>query len=274
MIIDQHTRLYGVTGYPIGHSLSPTMHNRAFSAKGLNAVYMAFETRDIAGGLKGMRALGIKGMSVTLPHKSAVIPLLDEVDGLAKRIGAINTIVNDDGRLVGYNTDAVGALKALEEKLDLSGKTCVIIGAGGAARAIGFILKENGVELVVANRSAERGKALALSLACPFMPLSEMEKATADLLINTTPIGMIPRKDRCPVPEQILKKGMAVMDIIYNPLETRLLKMARDRGCLTINGLSMFIHQGAEQFRLWTGLEAPVSVMMSAVKEALDNDRD
>ena len=274
MIIDQHTRLYGVTGYPVGHSLSPTMHNKAFLAKGLNAVYMAFETRDIDGCIKGMRALGIKGMSVTLPHKSAVIPLLDEVDDLAKRIGAINTIVNDDGRLVGYNTDAVGALKALEDKIDLSGKSCCIIGAGGAARAIGFILKEKGVELVVANRSEERGKALAISLACPFVPLSDMEKATADLLINTTPVGMIPRKERCPVPAQILKKGMAVMDIIYNPLETRLLEMARDRGCLTINGLSMFIHQGAEQFRLWTGLEAPVGVMMSAVKEVLGNERD
>ena len=273
MTIDQHTRLYGVTGYPIGHSLSPIMHNRAFSASGLNAVYLAFETRDIEGCLKGMKALGIKGMSVTIPHKSAVIPLLDEVDGLAKRIHAVNTIVNDDGRLVGYNTDAVGALKALKEKIELPGKTCIIIGAGGAARAIGFILKENGVELEVANRSSERGKALSLSLACPFIPLSEIEKATADLLINTTPVGMSPQKDRCPIPEQILKKGMVVMDIIYNPLETKLLKRARDRGCLTINGLSMFIHQGTEQFRLWTGLEAPAGVMIRAVKEALGSDR-
>ncbi len=269
MIINQHTKLYGVVGHPISHSLSPTMQNAAFSASGLNAIYLAFETRDIEGCLKGVRALGIGGMSVTLPHKSAVIPLLDEVDGLAKRIGAVNTLVNDDGKLIGYNTDAVGALNALATKTELSGKTCLIIGAGGAARAIGFILKEKGVELELANRSAERGRALARSLACPFMPLDELEETTADLLIQTTPIGMTPDEEGCPIPEQILKKGMVVMDIIYNPLETRLLTMARARGCLTINGLGMFIYQGAEQFRLWTGLEAPVNAMTRAVKEAL-----
>lgn len=271
MIIDQHTTLYGVMGYPIGHSLSPTMHNAAFSAKGLNAVYLAFETRDLEGCLKGMKALGIKGMSVTIPHKSQVIPLLDDVDDLARRIGAANTIVNDGGRLVGYNTDAVGALKALEEKMGLSGKTCLIIGAGGAARAIGFILKENGVGVMVANRSVERGQELALSLDCPFIPLDELENTTTDLLINTTPVGMAPQKDQCLVPEQILKKGMVVMDIIYNPLETRLIAMARDRDCLTINGLDMFIHQGAEQFRLWTGLEAPITDMARSVEQALQS---
>jgi len=271
MIIDQHTTLYGVMGYPIGHSLSPTMHNAAFSAKKLNAVYMAFETRDLEGCLKGMKALGIKGMSVTIPHKSRVIPLLDVVDDLAKRIGAVNTIVNDGGRLVGYNTDAVGALKALEEKVELSGKACLIIGAGGAARAIGFILKESGVEVTVANRSVDRGQELALSLNCPFIPLDEVENTTTELLINTTPVGMAPQKDQCPVPEQILKKGIVVMDIIYNPLETRLLAMAGARDCLTINGLGMFIHQGAEQFRQWTGLEAPITDMARAVEQALQS---
>ena len=271
MIIDQHTTLYGVMGYPIGHSLSPTMHNAAFSAKGLNAVYLAFETRDLEGCLKGMRALGIKGMSVTIPHKSQVIPLLDDVDDLAKRIGAVNTIVNDGGRLVGYNTDAVGALKALEEKVGLSGKTCLIIGAGGAARAIGFILKESGVEVIVSNRSVDRGQEFALSLDCSFIPLDEVENTTTELLINTTPVGMAPQKDQCPVPEKILRKGMVVMDIIYNPLETRLLAMAEARDCLTINGLGMFIHQGAEQFRLWTGLEAPVSDMARSVEQALQS---
>ena len=274
MIINQQTGLYGVTGFPLGHSLSPVMQNAAFSASGQNAVYLAFETRDIEGCLKGMRALGIKGMSVTIPHKSAVIPLLDEVDGLAKKIGAVNTIVNDGDRLVGYNTDAVGALKALEEKTELSGKTCLIIGAGGAARAIGFILREKGVEVEVANRSLDRGRALALSLDCRFITLDEMENTTADILVHTTPVGMSPRKGRCLVPENTLKKGMVVMDIVYNPLETKLLAMAGSRGCLTINGLGMFIRQGAEQFRLWTGLEAPVEIMYSAVKEALSGQNE
>jgi len=269
MIIDQHTDLYGVLGFPLGQTLSPIMHNTAFEVTGVNAIYLAFETRDIEGCIKGMRTLGIKGMSVTLPHKSSVIPLLDEVDGLAKKIGAVNTIVNKGGHLVGYNTDAIGALKALEKRIELSGKTCLIIGAGGAARAIGFILKENGMEVKVANRSTERGRALAFSLACPFIPLYELENTAADLLIHATPVGMTPYEYQCVILEHMLKKGMAVMDIIYNPLETRLLTMARTRGCLTINGLGMFIHQGAEQFRLWTGIEPPISAMKRSVKEAL-----
>ncbi len=270
MIIDQNTILYGVAGYPIRHSMSPAMHNRAFSEAGVNAVYLAFETRDIEDCIKGMRALGIKGLSVTIPHKSDVIPLLDEVDDLAGRIGAVNTVVNHDGRLTGYNTDAVGALRALEEKVELDGKNCILLGAGGAARAIGYVLMENGVELKVANRSQGPGQRLADSLSCPFMPLDNLGEATTDILINTTPVGMAPNKEQCIVPGQILKQGMVVMDIIYNPLETRLLTMARAGGCLTVNGLGMFVNQGVEQFRLWTGIEAPVSAMTDAVMKALN----
>jgi shikimate dehydrogenase len=269
MNIDQHTDLYAVVGSPIGHSLSPTMHNNAFSAAGLNAIYLAFETKDVEGCIQGMRALGIKGMSVTLPHKSAVIPLLDEVDDLAGKIGAVNTVVNENGRLIGYNTDTVGALRALEEKVELSKKTCLMIGAGGAARAIGFMLAEKGVALKVSNRSVERGEVLAQSLACPFIPLDELQEPIADLLIQTTPVGMSPQKEECLVPKQILQKGMVVMDIVYNPLETMLLRVAKARGCVTINGLRMFIHQGAEQFRLWTGLEPPIRAMTHAVQGAL-----
>ncbi len=191
------------------------------------------------------------------------------MDELAGKIGAVNTIVNEGGHLTGYNTDAVGALRALEENVELSKKTCLVIGAGGAARAIGFMLAERGVDLMVSNRSVQRGEALARSLACPFIPLDELQEPIADLLIHTTPVGMTPQIEKCLVPKQILQKGMVVMDIIYNPLETMLLRVARARGCLTINGLSMFIHQGAEQFRLWTGLEAPISAMTRAVEGAL-----
>lgn len=268
-MIDQHTKLYGLLGCPVGHSLSPTMQNAAFRASGLNAAYLAFETRDIGGCLRGMRALGIRGMSVTIPHKSAVIPLLDELDDLASRIGAVNTIVNDDGRLIGYNTDGIGALKAIEAKSDLNPEVCLIIGAGGAARAIGFILKERGVNVAVANRSHERGRALAASLSCPFVPLDELKGMSPDLLIQTTPIGMAPKVGECIVPESILKEGMVVMDIVYNPLKTKLLTIAGGRGCVTISGLDMFVNQGAEQFKLWTGLDAPVDVMSRAAKEAL-----
>ena len=274
MIIDQHTDLYGVVGYPIGHSLSPIMHNAAFSASGLNAAYMAFETRDLEGCIRGIRALAIKGMSVTIPHKSAVIPLLDEVDGLAGEIGAINTIVNYDGRLVGHNTDASGALRALEEKTELSGKSCLIVGAGGAARAIGFVLKERGVRLTITNRTASRGEELASALKCSFVPLSEVEGIHADLLIQTTPLGMHPLDERCIISAEVLKRGMVVMDIIYNPLETRLLKMAKSCGCVALSGFNMFIYQGAEQFRLWTGINPPLSAMSRTVKKALSKQNE
>jgi shikimate dehydrogenase len=269
MIIDQHTALYGVIGNPVRHSLSPALHNAAFSATSLNAVYLAFETGDIEECVKGIRALGIKGTSITIPFKTAVMPFLDEIDPLAKRIGAVNTIVNDNGRLKGYNTDALGALKALEEKIKLPGMTCLIIGAGGAARAIGFMLKEQNVAVSIVNRSRKRGEALARSLGCPFMPLDEIRGAKGGLLVQTTPVGMYPHIDQCPVPENILEQGMVVMDIVYLPPETRLLKLAKNRGCVTIGGVDMFIRQGAEQFRLWTGIEPPVAFMSHALKEAL-----
>jgi shikimate dehydrogenase len=271
MRIDQHTVLYGVVGWPIGHSLSPVMHNAAFAAAGMNAVYLAFAARDIRGAIAGARGLGIRGLSVTIPHKEAVIPHLDEVDDLAEKIGAVNTVVNREGRLVGYNTDALGALSALEEKISLAGKRCVIVGAGGAARAIGFVLKDRVAAISVASRPSERGKDLAACLGCAFIPLDELDRVAADLLVQTTPVGMAPHEDECPVPESALRAGMAVMDIIYNPLQTRLLAMARSRGCVTINGLSMFVHQGAEQFRLWTNLDPPLEAMTRAVLEALSS---
>ena len=269
MIIDQHTALYGVIGNPVRHSLSPILHNAAFSATSLNAVYLAFETGDIEECIKGIRALGIKGASITIPFKTTVMPFLDEIDPLAKRIGAVNTIVNDSGRLKGYNTDAFGALKALEENVKLPGMTCLIIGAGGAARAIGFMLKEQDVAVSIVNRSRKRGEALAASLGCPFVPLDEISGTKGGLLVQTTSVGMYPDIDQCPVPENILENGMVVMDIVYLPAETRLLNLARDRGCVIISGVDMLINQGTEQFRLWTDLDPPFASMRHALKEAL-----
>jgi len=269
MKINQYTELYGVIGNPVRHSMSPAMHNAAFADRGINAVYLAFEVEGLKDCINGMRSIGIKGFSVTLPFKTEVIPLLDEVDDVTLKIGAVNTVVNDDDHLEGYNTDALGALRALEEKTDISGKKVVIIGAGGGARSIVYILKKKGLEVIIANRSPVRGSDLGKLLDCPFIPLDELVDVQADILINTTPVGMSPDVDKSPVPEKVLKKGMVVMDIIYNPLKTRLLSVAEERGCLTINGLSMFIHQGAEQFRLWTGIEAPVGVMTRAVEKAL-----
>ena len=269
MNIDQNTVLYGVIGNPVRHSLGPVMHNAAFSAAGINAVYLAFEVEDIKTSLQGMAALGIKGLSVTIPFKSAVIPFLDEMDPLAARIGAVNTIVNREGRLKGYNTDATGAVKALEEKMVLKGLHSMIIGAGGAARAIGFSLKEKGVRVSIANRSPQRGVSLARDLDCPYLPLNRIGVKKVDLLVQTTPVGMFPREGESPVSEEMFHKDLVAMDIIYNPRETTFLKMARARGAAAIDGLGMFVHQGAEQFLLWTGVDPPFEIMYRAVESRL-----
>lgn len=272
--IDQFTRAYGVVGYPLGHTLSPVLHNAAFRLTGQNAAYLAFETRDLEGCIKGARALGLGGLSVTLPYKSAVLTLLDEIDPLAERVGAVNTVLNEGGRLKGFNTDAAGALLALEEKVSLKGKRCLMVGAGGAARAVGFALIGRGATLCLSNRSPERGRALAKDLGCAFVEWREMESAAADLLVQTTPVGMHPGEDRCSVPEALLREGMTVMDIVYNPVETRLIRAARERGCETVTGLSMFVRQGAEQFRLWTGVDPPLQAMTEAVEGALEEGRE
>lgn len=253
----------------MAHTLGPRMHNAAFGAKGVDAVYLAFETTDAEDSLRAMRALGIRGMSVTIPYKSTVLPMLDEVSDLAKGIGAVNTIVNCNGRLAGHNTDAPGALRALEDKTCLDGKSCAIVGAGGAARAIGYGLRSRGVPLTIVNRSREKGEALADALGCNYAPIVDLDKISVDLLVHATPAGMFPHSERCIVPSNALKEGMLVMDTVYNPMETALLKLARKRGCSAVNGLGMFIYQGAAQFRLWTDLDAPVDVMAHAVEEAL-----
>jgi shikimate dehydrogenase len=262
-------KIYAVLGNPIGHSLSPVMHNAAFKTEGLNARYVAFESSDVKGSIVGMRALGIRGMSITIPFKTAVMPLLDRLDPLAKEIGAVNTIVNDDGRLTGYNTDGLGAMKALEAAMDPAGKQCILVGAGGTARGIGFMARRSGMTLVVANRSKDRGRELAAFLKSPFIPLEEIGDTKADVLIQTTPVGMFPHPNASLVPDHLMQKGMVVMDAIYNPLETQLLKTAQASGCHTIGGVEMFIRQGAEQFRLWTGLNPPVDIMRNAVLSAL-----
>ncbi|MCU0578181.1 MAG: shikimate dehydrogenase [Desulfobacterota bacterium] len=269
IMIDQQTQLYGVIGHPLGHTLSPVLHNAAFRALALNAVYLAFETLNLPEALAGMKALNLRGLSVTIPHKTAVIPLLDGVDELAGKIGAVNTITNRGGRLIGTNTDALGALKALQETTELAGKSGLIIGAGGTARALGFMLREQGVRLTLTNRSPDRGKALADLLDCPFLPLNEINQVKADLLIQTTPVGLSPQADQCPVGPENLEKGLVVMDVIYNPPETRLIRLARERGCAVVSGLTMFLHQGAEQFRHWTGLEPPFPEMAAALERAL-----
>jgi shikimate dehydrogenase len=273
-MIDAQTELYGVIGNPVHHSLSPAIHNRAFRQLGWNAVYLAFEVKDLEEALRGIRGLGVRGVSVTIPFKTAVVPLLDKVEALARKIGAVNTIVNQGGKLIGYNTDCDAALKALEEKMNLRGKTIVLVGAGGAARAIGFGLKEKDCHLIVVNRS-KKGERLSKELGCEYLPLSSLVKMKAgeleaDVIINATSLGMYPREGETPIPKGLLKKRMMVMDIVYQPSRTKLLQEAKQRGCVTVNGLEMLMRQAAAQFEIWTGRSLEIGQMKKALLRTLE----
>lgn len=261
MQFDGNTEVYGIMGWPVSHSLSPALQNRAFAELGLNKVYVPFPVADVASALKGFRALGVRGVSVTIPHKQAVIPFLDSIDPVAARIGAVNTLVINGGLIHGCNTDWQGANLALAEQVDLAGAEVVLLGAGGGARAIGFGLLEAGARVIVASRSAERGQALAAAMNCQWCPLAEVDRLTAEILINATSVGMKPETDGMPVPGAILPGYRLVMDIVYSPLETRLLREADSAGCRVINGLAMLLYQGAAQFELWTGQKPPLAAM-------------
>jgi shikimate dehydrogenase len=271
IMIDAATQVFAVMGNPVRHSLSPQMFNRAFSETGYNGVYAAFQVTAIKDGMAAMRSLGIKGASITIPHKVSILGFLDEIDPIAESIGAVNTVINHDGRLKGYNSDCLGAVTALEEITDLKGKRVAIIGAGGAARAIGFGVKSRGSSLTLINRSISNGEKLATALNADFIPISELCSLPFDILIQTTSVGMTPHIHESPVPATLLTPGLLVMDIVYAPLKTRLLKDAEKTGCRTINGLSMFVHQAAFQFELWTQSQAPLAVMKQSLMDILNN---
>jgi shikimate dehydrogenase len=268
-MIDSNTSLLGLIGNPVEHSLSPVVHNQAFAAAGYNAIYLAFKISDLDSAIKGIKALNFKGVSVTIPHKVDVMQYLDAVDDVAAKIGAVNTIVNRQGKLIGYNTDCEGALAALRSQTAVEDKSVAVIGAGGAARAIGFGLRSTNGQLTIFNRSRANGECLAADLQAEFLPLSDWRPDHYEILINTTPVGMYPDTDATPVPKENLTKEMVVMDIVYNPLKTRFLREAEAQGCRTISGISMFVFQAALQFALWTGAKAPVDIMQRAVLEAL-----
>jgi len=269
MAINGATELYGIMGNPVAHSLSPAMHNGAFEALGLNKAYLPFVVQDVAQAMTGLRALGVKGVSVTIPHKQAVIPYLDTIDPVAKKIGAVNTLVISNNAIHGANTDWLGANRALSEKIKLKGASVLLLGAGGSARAIGFGLLEAGASLTIASRTPEKGQALAQLLACPWLPLAKADSAKGDILINATSMGMGNQQDLLPIASEALVNFQVVMDIVYAPLATRLLKEAEKAGCQTINGLAMLLYQGAAQFELWTGQQAPVEVMRQSLLTSL-----
>jgi shikimate dehydrogenase len=284
-LISGKTKVCGIIGDPIEHTMSPVMQNAAFGKLGLDYVYLAFHVRqeELDKAVAGMRALNIRGLNVTIPHKVTIIPFLDKLDPLAEKIGAINTIVNEDGVLTGYNTDATGFLQALLERgIKPKEKKVIILGAGGAARAISFILAGRGASMVIMNRHSARAEDLARRIAQFFpeevktLALNEenlkMALANADILINTTSAGMVPDVDETPVPAELLKKGLIVFDIVYNPVKTRLLREAETAGAQTMNGLDMLVWQGALAFEKWTGRKAPLEVMKREAIKALGHE--
>jgi len=261
--------LYVVVGNPIGHSLSPVMHNSALAHAGLDGIYLALRVENIAAAIDGIRGLGIRGASITIPHKISVLQYLDKVDPMAVDIGAVNTVINRDGILYGYNSDGDGAIKALLEKTTIKGKQAAVIGAGGGARAVGFGLKQEGGLVTIINRTESRGEKLARDLGCRFMPLAQLKNLPYHIVVNATPAGMTPDVNSMPLVPKLMEPEMVVMDMVYNPLRTRFLKEAQSIGCTTVDGVAMFVHQGAVQFELWTGRKAPVDIMRRVVLEEL-----
>jgi shikimate dehydrogenase len=282
MAINGKTRVCAVIGDPVEHSLSPVMHNAAFQKLGLNLVYVAFKvTRNgLKDAISGARSLGLRGLNVTMPHKKAVIGYLDETDSTAEAIGAVNTILNNQGKLVGYNTDGKGALIALQENGVYSDeKKMLLLGAGGAAKAIAFQAAQEVKELVIVNRTSDKAEQLAELLCKKFgkkvkgrklsTEVLKEELKTTDILVNATSVGMHPDVNVSPVPLDLLRRDLCVMDIIYNPFETKLVKDAKAVGAKVVLGLEMLLYQGAVSFEIWTNCPAPVDVMKKAALNKL-----
>lgn len=275
MEINVETKFCGIIGNPVEHSLSPAIHNAAFRRLALNYVYLAWRVESIGDAIRGLRALGnFCGASVTIPHKVSAVPFLDEIEPTARQIGAINTIVLEQGRLVGFNTDATGALRALREGgATLAGQRIIMMGSGGSARAIAFALaaESKAEALILLGVDDKERVALARDLRAKTSVVVEEYSLDervlgrtvpdAQVLIHCTPVGMSPRADATCVPAALLHPGLTVMDVVYNPRETKLLKEAKRSGCKTISGIEMFLNQAVAQFELWTNQSAPVDVM-------------
>lgn len=277
--------LLGVMGDPIAHSKSPAMHNAALKAAGVHGMYMPLHVHpdQLEAAVRGITALGYRGVNVTIPHKEQVMQYLDVIDESARLIGAVNTIVNENGTLTGYNTDGIGYVRSLKEKAvpQIEGKRIAVLGAGGAARGVVYALAlEKPGQISILNRTADRAVSLAADLQSydignisgGGMQDAQAVLAAADIVINTTAAGMHPHMDEVPVDPAWIREGAAVSDLIYNPLETRLLRESRLRGCTVHGGLGMFVYQGAVAFEHWLGISAPVDTMRRAVLESFENN--
>lgn len=269
--ITRRTRVYGVIGDPIGHSLSPLLHNTAFHARKFDAVFVPFLVRNLREFLGAMKGFGVAGLSVTIPHKETILRFLDDCDPLAARIGAVNTVVvRGGGRLYGYNTDYVGVLRSLERRMRLAGSRVLLFGAGGAARAAAFALAQAGSNVYLCARRPERARALARAVGGQAVARAELKQDFFDAIVNCTPVGMHPRGGS-PLVSAELNCRM-VMDMVYRPRETELLRLARRKGVEVISGVEMFLAQGFAQYEIWTGERAPESAMRRAVVSALDRE--
>jgi len=267
--LDQATRVFGVAGNPIAHSLSPLMQNTAFRREGVNAVLLPLKVRMLDDLLALVRELPLAGVAVTMPLKQEVLPHLANMDPLTARIGACNTLrTGADGKLYGFNTDVAGVVRPLEKRLKLKGARIAVLGAGGAARAAVFGLVEQGAEVFIVNRTHETAVALAKQAKAKALKHELFARGHFDVLINTTPCGMAGEKQALPIAENELNAGL-VFDLVYNPLETPLLKLARERGIPVVCGVEMFVQQGARQFEIWTGKPAPEAEMLRVVELAL-----
>ena len=281
------TEVVGLFGYPVEHSFSPIMHNAAFEKLDINYLYLPFEVhpKELEAAIDGIRALNIKGVNLTIPHKEIVIPYLDEISKEAELIGAVNTVKNENGKLIGYNTDGRGFVKSLvEEGFKPQDKKVLIIGAGGAARAVGFQLSLEGVsDLYVANRTFEKADSLVKDInnnlelnLVEALPLVNKDLQQVmndlDLIVDTTPIGMHPNCEVEPViAPELLHKELVVADLVYNPMETTLLKAAKEVGAKTIGGLGMLVYQGAIALEIWSGKDAPTKVMKDSIWNQIVN---
>jgi 3-dehydroquinate dehydratase/shikimate dehydrogenase len=269
--ITRRTRVYGVIGDPIGHSFSPLLHNTAFHARKLDAVFVPFLVRNLRDFLGAMEGFGVAGISVTIPHKETILRSLDDCDPLAARIGAVNTVVaRGHGRLYGYNTDYVGVLRSLERRMRLAGSRVLLFGAGGAARAAAFALAQAGSIVCLCARRPERARALARAVGGQVVARADLTHEFFDAIVNCTPIGMHPRGGS-PLESAELNCRI-VMDMVYRPRETELLQLASRKGIEVISGLEMFLAQGFAQYEIWTGERAPESAMRRAVVSALDRE--
>jgi 3-dehydroquinate dehydratase/shikimate dehydrogenase len=259
--ISARTRVFGVLGTDVGRSLSPILHNRAFEARRLDAVYVPLQAEALEPFIKALPSLGISGFSVTRPYKVEILRHLDEVEEAAAVCGSVNTVSVNEGRLRGSTTDDTGVLAPLKKRTEVKGRRVVVIGAGGAARAAAFALQRKGAQVLVLARDPSRAAEVAAAVGCSYGPLSQLGRVVWDVLINATPVGSTASLDETPVPAALLRPGAVVFDMVYDPLETRLLREARDAGCTVVDGLEMLLAQAVAQFEAWTGLEAPVDVM-------------